>query len=147
MTRNTFSILATGLILLSAEIALTGCSGSREDVRVTLCKDMVAVQLGQSQSITWAAVEIRTQGHEDAAIELRYTAHGRGGEAACHFKYNAVDDTALTLSDPLSAYSTSPSEMTLNGQPLPRAVLARTIMDAMAKQGREFVDRAKKAIQ
>lgn len=63
------------------------------------------------------------------------------------YVYNAVDDTALTLSDPLSAYSTSPSEMTLNGQPLSRAVLARTIRDAMAKQGSEFVDRAKKAIQ
>lgn len=111
---------------------------------MTLCKDMVAVQLGSSEPMTWTAVEARAHGYEHAAVTLRYTAQGRGGEAACYYKYNAVEDNALTISDPLSAYSTSPYEMTLNGRSLSRSDLAKTILEAMAKQGRAFLERAKR---
>ncbi len=108
---------------------------------------MVAVQVRPSRSITWTESETQTRGYQHAAVKLRYTADGRVGEAVCYYKYNAVEDTALTLSDPLSAYSTSPYEMTLNGRSLSHSALARTIMDAMGKQGRELVDHVKKAVQ
>lgn len=134
----------SGLVLACATLALLGCSGSREDVRVTLCKEMVAVRLGPSQPITWTSVEARANGYEHASVRLSYTAAGGGGEAVCYYRYNAVDDTALTLSDPLSAYSTSPDRMTLDGRPLSRSDLAKTIMEAMAKQGRALLDRATK---
>jgi hypothetical protein len=108
---------------------------------------MVAVQVGPSQPIAWSSAETRTRGREHAAVELRYTAGGKAGAAVCYFKYDAVEDTALTLSDPLSAYSTSPYEMRLDGRTLTRSALARTIKDAMAKQGRELVDKVKKGFQ
>lgn len=140
-------MLAVALVLLVAEMSLVGCSGSREDVRVTLCKDMVTVQVGSSQSIVWAASETKTRGYEHAAVKLRYSVGARNGEAVCYYKYNAVEDNALTVSDPLSAYSTSPYEMTLDGRTLAGSALARTIKEAMAKQGRELVDRVKKGFQ
>ena len=48
---------------------------------------------------------------------------------------------------PLSAYSTSPYEMTLNGRSFTGPELARTVKDAMLKQGREFVDGIEKALR
>lgn len=147
VTRTARPILASALILLLAAITFMGCSGSREDVRVTLCKDMVAVRIGSSQSITWPETETQTRGYEDAAVKLRYAARGQGGEAVCYFKYDAMEHTAQNLSDPLSAYSTSPYEMTLDGETLSSSTLARTIKDAMEKQGGELVDRLKKGLQ
>jgi hypothetical protein len=108
---------------------------------------MVAIQVGPAQSISWTGNETQTPGYEHAAVKLRFTAQGRAGEAVCYYNYNAVEDTALTLSEPLSAYSTSPYEMSLNGRVLSRSALARTIKDAMAKQGKELVDRVKKGLQ
>jgi hypothetical protein len=52
-----------------------------------------------------------------------------------------VDDTALMLSDPLSAYATSPETMTIDGEPLPRPVLAKAVKAAMIQQGKAFIDR------
>ncbi len=75
------------------------------------------------------------------------SAGGRDGEAFCYYRYDAVEDTALGLSDPLSSFATSPSKMVLNGQTLSKAELARTVKDAMLKQGREFVDGARKILQ
>ncbi|MCG6895525.1 MAG: hypothetical protein LJE60_00220, partial [Thiocapsa sp.] len=62
-------------------------------------------------------------------------------QAVCHYRYNAVDDTALMLSDPLSAYATSPETMTIDGEPLPRPVLAKAVKAAMIQQGKAFIDR------
>jgi hypothetical protein len=147
VTGSGYLIVASALVVVFGEMTLMGCSGSREDVRVTLCKDMVAVQVGPAQSISWTGNETQTRGYEHAAVKLRFTAQGRAGEAVCYYKYNAVEDTALTLSEPLSAYSTSPYEMSLNGRVLSRSALARAIKDAMAKQGSELVDRFKKGFQ
>ena len=124
-----------------------GCSGSREDVRVTLCKDLVAVRLGTSQPLTWTGSEAQARGHEDAVVRLRYSGSNGDGDAVCYYAYNAVDDTAQMLSDPLSAYSTSPSKMILNGKTLSRQELAVAVKDAMLKQGKSLVDGAKKMFQ
>jgi hypothetical protein len=147
VTRSGYPILASVLVLLFGGVALMGCSGSREDVRVTLCKDMVAVEVGPAQPIAWTESETQTRGYEHAAVKLRFTMGARDGNAVCYFKYNAVEDTALTISDPLSAYSTSPYEMTLNGRTLSGSALARAVKDAMAKQGRELVDRVKQGFR
>lgn len=131
-----------GLTLLAA-----GCSNMQEDVRLTLCKDMVISRLGTSQPVTWEGNATELRGYEDASIRVEFSAGGRDGQAVCYYRYNAVEDTALTLSDPLSAYSTSPSKMTLNGQTLSKSELARAVKDAMLKQGRELVDKAKNGFQ
>ncbi len=133
--------------LLGLGLWIAGCSNPQEDVRVTLCKDMVISLLGAPQNVTWQAVSTEVRGRESAAVRVDYAAPGGNGQAICHYRYDAVDDTALALSDPLSAFSTSPSQMTLNGRTLSRPELAEAVKTAMLKQGGELVDRLKKGFQ
>lgn len=140
-------VAATAASLLMTGLALSGCSSPREDVRITLCKDMVLTQLAASQPIAWTAVSTQTRGYEHAEVRLRFTAAGKDGEAACYYDYDAVEETAITVSDPLAAYAASPSKMVLNGQTLPQSALAQAVKDAMLKQGRELIDAVKKTVQ
>lgn len=133
--------------LLGLGLWIAGCSNPQEDVRVTLCKDMVVSLLGASQNVTWQETSTQVRGRESAAIRVNYAGPGGNGQAICHYRYDAVDDTALALSDPLSAFSTSPSNMTLNGRTLSRPELAEAVKAAMLKQGGELVDRLKKGFQ
>jgi hypothetical protein len=134
-----------GIAAVTAALLTAGCGSPGEDVRITLCKDIVAVHTGGPVSISRA--EAQTKGYQHAAVRVRYNSGGTDGEAVCYYDYNAVEDTAQTLADPLSAYSTSPTRVTFDGKPLNRAQLADTIKRAMMKQGREAIDRAKDAVQ
>jgi hypothetical protein len=116
-----------------------------EDVRVTLCKDIVLNEAGAATTIQGA--DTQTKGYEHAAVRVRFSSQGRDGQAVCYYNYNAVEDTALQLSNPLSAYATSPSEVTIDGKVLTKAALANAIKSAVAKQGKEFVERVKQGIQ
>ncbi|TVQ93022.1 MAG: hypothetical protein EA400_02935 [Chromatiaceae bacterium] len=138
---TSLAIGATASLLL-----LAGCGGSPgEDVRVTLCKDIVAVQAGGAVSIQSASAQ--TRGYQDAIVRVRYDRGGNPGEAICYFPYRAVDDTGQTLADPLSAYGTSPTGVTFDGQPLSGPQLAEAIRQAMLRQGRAAADRARSAVQ
>jgi len=128
-----------------AALLIAGCSNPSEDVRVTLCKDIVSTERGSSVRILGA--ETRTKGHEHAAVSVRFSTEGGEAQAVCYYDYDAVDDTALQLSDPLSAYATSPFEVVIDGKKLSRSGLAEAVKQAMLKQGRELVDRAKKGIE
>jgi hypothetical protein len=146
MTR--YRRLASPALSLAVAIALglSACSGSGEDVRITLCKDMVAVRLA-GEPIDWVSVETRTRGYEPAVVRLRFSATDTAGSARCWYDHNAVEDTAMALSDPLSSYSASPSKMILNGETLSPAQLADTIRQAMLKQGRSALSGAAKLVQ
>lgn len=138
--RYTLFRFSPALCVLTAALVTVGCSGSGEDVRVTLCKDMVSTRLGP---VTWQDTRAEPKGREHAAVTLRFSTGGGDGSAVCYYKYNAVDDTALTLADPLSAFSTSPYQMILNGKTLSRSELAQAIKQAMLKQGRELLSGGK----
>ena len=140
--RNRYTLFrfSPALGVLTAALITAGCSGSGEDVRVTLCKDMVSTRLGP---VTWQDVRAEAKGREHAAVTLRFAAAGGDGSAVCYYKYDAVEDTALTLADPLSAFSTSPNRMILNGKTLSRSELAQAIKQAMLKQGRELLSGGK----
>jgi len=131
------------LVLIAT--GLTGCSNPREDVRLSLCKDMVTGQLGAEPA--WQGNEIQIRGYEDAVISIRFTNHASAGQAECAYKHAKGEDTAITLANPLEAYATSPSRMTLDGRTLTGPELARAIQMALGKQGREFLGRAKETLQ
>lgn len=133
-----------GSLLIGTSLVI-GCANPREDVRVKLCKDLVAVQLGTGQ-LTWTQVSTRTPGYSDATVNLRWSAAGGDGSATCTYRYNAVEDTAQQLADPLSAYATSPTQVVINGSSLTGQALANAIGRAMQRQGRELIDAANKAI-
>lgn len=128
-----------------AVLALAGCSDAREDVRVTLCKDMAAVELGATP--VWQGSEVATDGYQGATVTLRFSAADGDGRAVCHYEYDAVEDTALILANPIEAYATSPSKMVLNGRPLTGPALAEAVKRAMQKQGRELVEQARDALR
>lgn len=149
MTQTTIrrAAAALGSILIGSGL-LAGCSNPGEDVRIRLCKDLVAVQLGADQ-LQWRQVSTKTPGYEDAIVNLRWSGAGgdeSAGSATCAYPYTAVDDTAQQLAQPLSAYATSPSKVVINGNTLSGQALANAIGQAMQRQGRELIDAAGKAI-
>ena len=133
--------------VLAAALVLSGCSGSGEDVRVTLCKDMVTVKLAVADAVNSTQATAETRGKEYAAVKLSWSGPGGQGTASCYYNYDAVDDTALALADPLSPFSTSPSKMLLNGSALSRPDLAETVKQAMLKQGRSLINAATNALK
>jgi hypothetical protein len=135
--------LVSAILIAAANVA--GCSNPREDVRLSLCKDMTTVELGTVPS--WQGSEVQTRGYEGAVVTVRFATPEGDGRAACYYRYDAVDDTALMLANPLEAYATSPSKMILNGRTLTGPELAQTVMRAMKKQGRDFLGRARETLQ
>lgn len=133
------------LSLVAFVLATTGCSNPQEDVRVTLCKDIVSGQVGSSALVT--RTETKTKGYEYASVRVIFSDQGRDGQAICYYDYKALDDTADMLADPLSAYATSPFEVRMDGKKLSKPALAEAIKQAMLGQGRELLDRAKKGIE
>jgi hypothetical protein len=138
--------LSPACAILIAAAVVPGCSDNpREDVRLTLCKDMVTVELGSVPS--WKGSEVRIGGYQGATVTVRLATADGDQQASCDYKYDAVDDTALTLANPIEAYSTSPSRMILNGRTIVDPELAQLIKRAMQKQGHEFIERAGKALR
>jgi hypothetical protein len=129
----------------AATALLGGCSGSGEDVRVTLCKDILLTQVGSSAVID--GVDTQTRGYEYAAVRVGFTNQGRRAQAICYYNHDAVEDTADQIADPLAAYATSPFQVVIDGQKLSKSGLAEAIKQAMLKQGRGLVDRAKQGIE
>ncbi len=143
------SHVATRALVATLPALLTlACSGSGEDVRVTLCKDIVAVRA--STKPIFETPDIRTRGYQGAEVRLAYRLGDQAGSATCVYAYNAVDDTADQLANPLNAFATSPERVVLDGQTLSRPALAEAVKQAMLKQGRQFLkeasDQARNAI-
>lgn len=133
---------ALGLVLSA------GCSGPREDVRVTLCKNLTIALQSPDSSIEWTGGENTFQRPSYAVTSLSFDV-SRGGtteslKSACHYAYEALDDTAITLADPLSAHATLPFKMTLDGRALSDSELLRLVNAEQLRQGRQAVDRLEK---
>lgn len=136
------SLLTSALVIAAG---LAGCPNPQEDVRLSLCKDMVTAQLGAEP--TWQGSNVQIRGYEDAVVSLRFTSSDGAGRAECAYKHAKGEDTAITLATPIAAYSTSPSRMTLNGRNLTGPELAHAIQQALGRQGQAFLDRAKETLR
>jgi hypothetical protein len=144
--------VGTFVALTLASLWLWGCSGPREDVRVSFCKELVKTRVEAPASLRWTSAETHPRGRSGLSVVLGFEEQGAAGpgrprQATCHYGYDAVEDTAMTLSDPLSAYATSPETMTIDGEPLPRPVLAESIKNAMIQQGKALLDRARQGVE
>jgi len=151
-----FSNLRSAVIralLVAGVVAVNGCSDSGEDVRVVLCKDL-ALELSRptSESVEWTRVETQIRRSEELKVNLGFESRAGDGStqsmrAACFYRYDAVEDTALTLADPLSAYSTSPNRVILNGRLISGRELADAVGRAMLGQGRDLLERAQRGVE
>ncbi|WP_242470938.1 hypothetical protein [Thiocystis violacea] len=120
---------------------------------MTLCKDMASGLLNAPSTPVWREARAEPRRLDRLAIHLSFEAadpaDGRVKpmHATCFYRYDAVEETAMTLADPLSAFSTSPSGMTLNGREVANPLLAEAVKEVMLKQGREFLERARRGIE
>ena len=141
----------TSTIFTLAAVVLAGCSGSTEDVRVTLCKNLTAAQQATA-SIEWGDPEFTFHRPEYATTTLHYEAVAADGgktpmSSACHFAYEALDDTAVNLANPIDAYETLPFAMTLNGRVLSDAELLRVVNAEQQRLGRQALGRLEQGAQ
>jgi hypothetical protein len=152
MSKQNLIRMGAIVVIVTGSALAASCSGSREDVRVSFCKQLVLTQVGSPGSVRWTSVATQPKGHSGLSVVLGFEGGDSGGasrarQAICRYRYNAVDDTALTLADPLSAYSTSPESMSIDGEPLSRSALGTAVKNAMVMQGKAAVDRAQKGIE
>ncbi|MBL3588608.1 MAG: hypothetical protein JMN24_02295 [gamma proteobacterium endosymbiont of Lamellibrachia anaximandri] len=123
------SISATSLLI--ATLAITGCSGSQEDVRVTFCKDLSSSLLYSQENVIWNEGEHKFKRPEYAVVNIQTESADGLTKSACYYKYDAVEDNAMGLSDPFSSYATLPYEVTLNGETVRPSALKNAINAAV----------------
>ena len=143
---------ALGVGVLTSGLMLTlGCSGSTEDVRVTLCKNLTQSMHLSSESIEWKGNENTFKRPEYAVTSLTFDVVGkdgsRAGESACHYAYEELEDTALNLANPMDAYATLPFAMTVDGRMLSDAELLELVNAEQRRQGRQVLDTLEKGAQ
>lgn len=126
-------------------VLLIGCPGPTAEVRTTLCQEMTAIALGEAPA--WRGTDTQLHGYQDAVITVRFATPSGEGQAACHFRHLKGDDTALTLANPLEAYATAPSRLSVNGRDISGPELARLMEQALQKQGREFIARVNESVR
>lgn len=125
-------VVATAVV--GALMLTLGCSGSTEDVRVTFCKGL-ANGLVDTGPVEWTGGENRFKRPSYATTALTFTAAGSTGDIACHFAYEALDDTAVNLANPLDAYDTLPFAVSLNGRVLSDEALVAAVRAEQKRQG------------
>lgn len=128
-----------GILWLNA-----GCSGPHEDVRVTLCKNLTLAMLPDAGAVEWTGNDNTFHRPEYAVTALRFEVPGNGAgsgsrRSACHYAYEALDDTAITLADPLSAYATLPFKMVLDDRPLSDKELLALVNAEQKRLGRKAI--------
>ena len=121
-------------------VLLSACSGSTEDVQLTLCKQVTGdLVFGDYQKSDWVSDELKFNGYEDLEAIIKYKANGAEGEVRCYYVYDTIEENAMTHSNPATAYSTYPSKITRDGAVLDSRMWAKKINEIMLKQGKEAI--------
>lgn len=149
--KNTRMPVKTVVAVLALGVVFTaGCSGSREDVRVTLCKNLTTALSGTSGELEWTGGENTFNRPAYAITSLTFNRAGGDagtGKSACYFAYDAVEETAQMLADPLSAYATLPFRMDFDGHTLGDGELLRLVNAEQVRLGRKAVDTLRKGAE
>lgn len=144
--RDIAAVAVAGGVLL-----LASCSGS-EDPRITLCKNLSTALYPDAKSIEWTGGENSFYRPRYAITALTFDVVDNNGNSAsktsaCHYAYEALDDTAVTLADPLSAYANLPFKMTSNGQAFSDRELLTMVNTEQKRLGRKAIDTLQKGAQ
>jgi hypothetical protein len=130
----------------------SGCSGPREDVRVTLCKRLAETLLNGQEPMEWGDPVNEFKEPEFAVTSLRL--EGQAGnlapgsiQASCYYDYDIVEQNAMTHADPFSAYASQPYRMTLNKETVPEAELYKAMNAVLRQQGKKIVERLDQGIE
>jgi hypothetical protein len=140
------------ILLAAGPVVLTACSDAREDVRISFCKKLVLAQADSPDTVKWTAVKTDPRRSDGLTVTLEFEGgapgtNARSRRATCEYRYDAPDETAATLADPLSAYATSPERMTIDGVAVARSALAKSVGDAAILQGKALIERAQAGLE
>ncbi len=133
-------------LFLAVPALLGACSGSTEDVRLTLCKDLTQEFLDSPGQLEWASEDVVIKGYEDLEVRLKYLSGDTEGSFSCFYAYEAVEENATMVADPSAAFSTYPNRVMQNGQTLDHGLVAKKINAVMLKQGKQAIDAVKKQL-
>jgi hypothetical protein len=127
--------------VLPAVILLAGCSGSTEDVQLTLCKQLTGEMFfGNYQKSDWLSEDMKFNGYDDLEVVVKYRTESGEGETRCYFAYDTTaEDNAMHLANPATAYSTYPSKVVQNGVAVSSQLYANKINEILLKQGKEAI--------
>ena len=139
MIKQLFIVMTTGM--------LVACSGSTEDVRVMLCKDLVSEINSQAGSPSWDKEQAAYNGYEDMEVAISFSQSGSQSNISCFYPYNTADENVMMHADPASAYDTYPSAVKLNGELLDSKDLASKINRVLLKQGKQAIEKGQEAIK
>lgn len=141
-----------GVILIAAILAMAGCSGKRDDVRVTFCKEVTERILDSMKPIKWREQTTEFRKIGDAAIRLGFNVTKEGYEdrlvtSACFYEHVEPEATVLDHVDPLSSYATIPYAMTVQGKAVPKEILNQVVSAEQWEPVQEFIDQVQAEIQ
>ena len=136
---NTLRLPLTTLAI-AAVAALSGCSGPQEDVRISFCKDLTWVKLDSPPELIWQDDRQEIRRPVEAKIMLDFSVGSRSGNAVCVYDYATTDENVMTHADPLSAYATVPSSMTINGRALSEKKLNELVANTAKLQSIKVAD-------
>lgn len=138
-------------MLAIATVVTGGCSGKTEDVRFKLCKEVTERILESMRPIAWQEQTSQIRNVGDAVTRLSFTVgsegyEGRPATAACFFRHDLPEESALDHANPLAAYSTLPYKMTINGKNVPDDILKQSVRAEQLEPFIEFTEQVKKEI-
>jgi hypothetical protein len=136
------SRVVAAFTLLGATLVISACTGSDEDVRETFCKNLAIAQLKAAPDVEWQDSEQQIKHPEYAIITVRVKGDGR---TSCWFEYDALEETAGSHVDPLSAYSTLPYQVSVNGKVLSERATLDAVNAEQIRQGKAAVEALRKA--
>ncbi|MEJ2308439.1 MAG: hypothetical protein P8Z78_03860 [Gammaproteobacteria bacterium] len=125
---------------------LAGCART-DDVRLVLCKEVTDRLLASKGPLEWTGNSQRIKRPAYAVIHLDFKAGPQGEQMSseCYFEYNAVEENVMTQVDELSAYSTLPYRMTIEGRDVPKPILQKAVSEEQIEGLSEFLDKLREA--
>jgi hypothetical protein len=128
------------MAVLPVLVLLGACSGSTEDVQLTLCKQLTGEMLfSDYQKSDWLSEDMKFKGYDDLEVIVRYKKASGEGESRCFYAYDAVEDNVMTVANPATAYATYPSKVIQDGTVVSSKVYAAKINEIMLKQGKAAI--------
>ena len=129
-------------------LLLTACSGSTEDVQLTLCKQLAGdLVFNDYQKSDWLSEDMKFSGYEDLEVIVSYKTQSGQGETRCYYAYDTIEENAMTHSNPATAYATYPSKVVQDGKVLNSMMWAKKINEIMLKQGKEAIQKGKEVLK
>ena len=133
---------------LAAVLALTGCSGPTEDVRITFCKNLLANMQPAGTDLQWADSEVAIQrpSHAITQVQRAEETAGQSGpvKAACWYVFEYREHLPSALANPIEEYATLPYAMTVDGRELSDAELMQAINAEQKRRGKALIDALQK---